>query len=286
MPWFSTKNSGSNRPRSPASFGTRQRDSAGYAAYSRRHRPATLPLRFTAGILPFGVDGRRQLAAADEFLQVANNRAPGDFEFAGEGGDDRPFGRFPEPGQKFVLPSQAVGRSAQQFGRVNPPGPFERFKLADDLRAARPGNGFSVTALGCPSPTYQWWWNGTNQVGGNSPTLTLTGVGRAQNGIYALQVMNSFGGILSSNAALRVLVPQQLGTPALLPNGTLQFSSADVGGGTLLPSDLTNFGVQVSSNLVYWVTLPNALGLTNGTLLLQDSTLTNAPVRFYRIVEH
>jgi hypothetical protein len=145
---------------------------------------------------------------------------------------------------------------------------------------------FSVTALGYPPPAYQWWWNGTNQVGNNGPTLTLTGVGRAQNGIYALQVMNSFGGILSSNAALRVLVPQQLGTPALLPNGTFQFSSSDVGGGTLLPSDLPDFAVQISSNLVNWVTLPNALGLTNGTLWLQDNTLTNGPVRFYRIVEH
>jgi len=144
---------------------------------------------------------------------------------------------------------------------------------------------FFVSALSSPTPAYQWWWNGTNPVGGNNPVLTLTGVGRAQNGVYSVMVTNATGGILSSNAVLKVLVAQQLGSPVLLPDGTLQLTSSDVGGGTLTPADLPNFLAQASSNLVNWVTLPNGLSLTHGMLRLQDGARTNCATRFYRIIE-
>ncbi|MGA2243795.1 MAG: immunoglobulin domain-containing protein [Verrucomicrobiota bacterium] len=145
---------------------------------------------------------------------------------------------------------------------------------------------FGVVAVGSPAPAYTWWWNGTNQVGGNSPTLTLAGAARAQDGLYAVTVTNAAGGVRSSNVVLEVLVPQLLGAPMLLPNGTLQLTSSDLGGGTLLPSELPSFEVQVSSNLVNWAPLPNVLSITNGLLQLQDGTWTNYPARFYRIIEH
>jgi hypothetical protein len=144
----------------------------------------------------------------------------------------------------------------------------------------------SVVAVGNPPPSFQWWQNETNPVGGNSPTLTLTNVGRAQDGVYFVTVANATGGVTSSNAVLKVLVPQLLGSPVLLPNGSLQITSSDINGGTLSPSDVPNFEVQASSNLVNWVTVPNALVLTNGALVLQDNSRTNHPDRFYRIVEH
>jgi hypothetical protein len=99
-------------------------------------------------------------------------------------------------------------------------------------------------------------------------------------------VTNAAGGILSSNAVLKVVVPQQLNSPKLLPNGTLQFSSTDANGGLLSPADLANFEAQASTNLVDWVTLPDGLSLTNGMLQLQDSTQTNFSARYYRIIEH
>jgi hypothetical protein len=144
---------------------------------------------------------------------------------------------------------------------------------------------FSVEAIGFPTPTYQWWWNGTNQVGGNSPSLMLNNVGRAQIGSYSVTVTNGNGAVVSSNAWLKVRVPQLLGTPKLSPNGSFQLTSTDANGGLLAPSDLANFEVQASTNLVNWVTLPNALSLTNGTLLLQDSN-SNYKVRYYRLIEH
>jgi hypothetical protein len=145
---------------------------------------------------------------------------------------------------------------------------------------------FNVAAIGLPSLAYQWWRNGTNPVGGNSPTLTLSSVSRAQNGIYSVMVTNAVGGILSSNAVLKVLVPQLLGSPLLLPDGSFQLTSTDANGGLLTAADLANFEAQTSTNLLYWETLPNALSLTNGVLLLQDHSQSNAPARFYRLLEH
>ncbi|MEJ0089923.1 MAG: immunoglobulin domain-containing protein [Limisphaerales bacterium] len=135
---------------------------------------------------------------------------------------------------------------------------------------------------------YQWRQNG-NPVGGNNPILTLNNVGRVQNGSYSVTVTNysvTNNFIVSSNAVLKVLVPQLLGTPVMLPDGSFQLTSKDANGGLLQPSDLTNFEAQASTNLLDWVTLPNALSLTNGALLLQDNGQTNYATRFYRLLEH
>jgi alpha-tubulin suppressor-like RCC1 family protein len=134
--------------------------------------------------------------------------------------------------------------------------------------------------------TYFWKQNGTNSVGGNSATLTLTNVGRAQNGSYSVTVTNAGGSVTSSNAILKVLVPQQIGAPTLLPDGTFQFTSGDFDGGQLSPSDLANFELQASEDLLTWQTLSNALTLTNGTLYFRDADQTNFPARYYRILEH
>jgi hypothetical protein len=62
-------------------------------------------------------------------------------------------------------------------------------------------------------------------------------------------------------------------------------SSTDVGG-QLAFADLANLQVQVSTNLVDWMTLSNALVLTNGAIQLQDAGAANSAMRFYRIVEN
>ncbi len=143
----------------------------------------------------------------------------------------------------------------------------------------------TVSAAGVPQLGYQWRQNG-NAVGGNSSVLTLNNVARAQDGIYSVTVTNSGGMAVSSNALVQVLVPQLLGTPVLLPDGTLQLTSTDANGGLLSPADLANFEAQASTNLVNWTTLPGALSLTNGMLQLQDAARTNFNARYYRILEH
>ena len=101
-----------------------------------------------------------------------------------------------------------------------------------------------------------------------------------------MTVTNTAGSATSATAAVRVNVPQLLGSPQLLPDGSLQLTSGDVNGGQLQPSDLPNFEAQASADLVNWTTLPDALSLTNGMLQLQDTSRTNFTTRFYRIVEH
>jgi alpha-tubulin suppressor-like RCC1 family protein len=151
---------------------------------------------------------------------------------------------------------------------------------------------FNVTATGAPMLgrlfSYQWQHNGSllggSKLGGNAVFLTLVNVGRDQDGIYSVTVTGA-GGSTTSNAVLKVPVPQLLGSPQLLPNGSFQLTSTDANGGLLSPSDLPNFEAQASTDLVNWVTLPNALSLTNGMLLLQDNTQSNYTARYYRIIE-
>ena len=145
--------------------------------------------------------------------------------------------------------------------------------------------GFTGVAIGYPAPAYQWWQNGTNPIGLNNSNLVLANVGRAQNGIYSVLASNAYGSVWSSNCVLKVLVPQKLGVPTILPDGSLQFISSDVNGGRLSVADLPHFEVQVSTDLVNWMPQGSLLILTNGTLLLHYSG-DNSPIRFYRLIEH
>jgi hypothetical protein len=62
---------------------------------------------------------------------------------------------------------------------------------------------FSVAAMGCPSPSYQWYFNtNTSLAGATNATLTLTNVQFSQAGNYAVLVTNISGSVLSSNAVL------------------------------------------------------------------------------------
>jgi len=144
---------------------------------------------------------------------------------------------------------------------------------------------FTVSAFGTPPLTYQWRKDGDVLVAGGSPGYPLFNLTRSNSGIYSVIVTNVAGGVTSSNAALVVHVPQLLSAPTFQPDGTIAFSSSDKDGGALSLSDLAHLQVQVSSNLVDWMTLPGGLTLTNGGLQLQDSNGTNSLIRYYRILE-
>jgi len=80
--------------------------------------------------------------------------------------------------------------------------------------------------------------------------------------------------------------PLILGSPSVLPDGSLVFVSSDVGGRSLLFEDLAAIEVKTSTNLFDWITLSSACTLTNGALLVRDPDRTRHHQRFYRIVEH
>jgi hypothetical protein len=146
---------------------------------------------------------------------------------------------------------------------------------------------YNVSATGTPPLTYFWRKDGNTVTSGlNKTNFTLAGVVRADSGTYSVFITSPYGNATSSNAVLTVRVPQLLGTPTFQPDGSISLASTDAGGGNFSLSNLTNFEAQVSTNLVDWETLSNALSLTNGTLQLQDSGQTNSPMRFYRLIEH
>lgn len=144
----------------------------------------------------------------------------------------------------------------------------------------------SVGVSGTPPLTYRWWKDGNPIIAPNSASLVMLSAVRTNSGIYSLIITNVAGNVTSSNATLEVRVPQLLGAPVFLPDGTIQFSASDVGGGMPSSDELVNFEVQASTNLLDWVTLPGSLSISNGLFLLQDAGAANYPSRYYRIVEH
>jgi len=63
---------------------------------------------------------------------------------------------------------------------------------------------FSVTASGKPTPTYQWYFNGTAINGATGSTLSLTNVQAANAGNYTVTVANAAGSVTSNQATLTV----------------------------------------------------------------------------------
>ncbi|PAW86517.1 MAG: hypothetical protein B9S33_07975 [Pedosphaera sp. Tous-C6FEB] len=66
---------------------------------------------------------------------------------------------------------------------------------------------FTVTAIGDPTLTYQWRFNGTPIGGANAAILTLANVQASQVGLYSVVVSNPFGTAISTNATLTVHQP-------------------------------------------------------------------------------
>jgi alpha-tubulin suppressor-like RCC1 family protein len=151
-------------------------------------------------------------------------------------------------------------------------------------------SGTNVTlaalAVGQPALNYQWRFNGTNLPGATNRTLTLAGVNRNSRGNYSALVSNALGVTNSQTAQLEVGGAVRLLSSATGGSGALNFSLQDSFGGSLTPGDLAWLEVQAGTNLVDWVTLPNALIYTNGVLILNDAAPTSNPARFYRIMEH
>jgi len=92
-------------------------------------------------------------------------------------------------------------------------------------------------------------------------------------------------GWLSEVSFVPAPMPVNLSLPTLLPNGTLQFNVSTTNGSSLPLTTATGLVFQASSNLVDWITLTNALILTNGSAQLTDPNATNSAARFYRLVQ-
>ncbi len=133
---------------------------------------------------------------------------------------------------------------------------------------------FSVVATGSMPFTYTWQFNGTNFPTGSSSSWMATNAGT-----YLVTVSNLAGFAISSSATLTFTnPPAQPGvfqSMVVQPNGTVQLGLSGTSGDT--------YTLTVSTNLVTWSNLVT-FSMTNGAVQYFDSTATNFPRRFYRLV--
>jgi hypothetical protein len=74
---------------------------------------------------------------------------------------------------------------------------------------------FTVVATGCPSVSYQWYFNGTNLLSGaTNPSLTLNNVQTTNVGGYSVVVSDPSGSTNSANALLTVISPTNCVSPS------------------------------------------------------------------------
>ena len=69
---------------------------------------------------------------------------------------------------------------------------------------------FAIGATGTAPLSYQWWFNGSNGVGSNANTLSLTNAQPGQSGAYTVVVTNSAGSVTSQVALLTVGTPPSI----------------------------------------------------------------------------
>lgn len=143
---------------------------------------------------------------------------------------------------------------------------------------------FRVTASGS-GLSYQWRRNGLNLPSQTATNLVLSNVNRGHSGVYSVEVSNGASSLVSSNAVLRVLVPQRAELPARLPDGRFRFMFGDRDGGLLSSTNLAGLEIQASTNFVNWVTITNGITVTNGQFLVEDDGVPGAARRFYRVIE-
>ncbi|NDB76039.1 MAG: hypothetical protein EB141_10415, partial [Verrucomicrobia bacterium] len=147
----------------------------------------------------------------------------------------------------------------------------------------------TVAASGAAPLLYQWRFNGSDLPGETNTTLLLTNVTRLENGFYSAAVTNIAGGAVSSNALVRVRLPQRVAPPVFTPGSPFRLRFGDADGGLAGPVDLSKLEVQATTNLLrtnsVWVTLTNGFSVVNGMLQFDDPSVTNLVRRYYRVIE-
>lgn len=131
-----------------------------------------------------------------------------------------------QTGSYFVRVTYNSGTS---IGLISP-SPQVTLTVVDQARiTAQPQGGlirivgdsasFSVSALGFPTPGYQWRFNGMNLAddarisGANTTNLTLSSLVTADTGSYDVVVTNAYSSVTSQVATLSVFMPPSISVP-------------------------------------------------------------------------
>jgi hypothetical protein len=134
----------------------------------------------------------------------------------------------------------------------------------------------SATVTGNPTAKYQWLRNQVPVAGQTNTTLNIANFQTANEGNYQLLASNVMGIVTSPTAQLIVNSPMRMGSWQF--NANQQFSFQLVG------SANTNYVLQVSSNLVDWLSIATNSS-ANGLWNFSDATTPSPPLRFYRAIK-
>ena len=136
---------------------------------------------------------------------------------------------------------------------------------------------FTVSLNGTPPFKYQWRFNGVAILDGTNAIYMISSVATNNNGNYSVAVTNVAGGVTSSNAVLKVIVPPKLALqffgvyPLLGLNGMVS----------------SNFNVQYITNLTStnWINLLYIPNLSfNPYQFIDPAGSGDKPARYYRAV--
>jgi hypothetical protein len=108
---------------------------------------------------------------------------------------------------------------------------------------------FTVAAGGTPPLLYQWHFNGTNLPGATGSALTISAPTPANVGIYAVQITNNYGSILSSNALLSFIPMAVAGDDSL---GQLDIPSAATNAVAIAAGAWHNLALKTDGTVVAW----------------------------------
>jgi alpha-tubulin suppressor-like RCC1 family protein len=137
---------------------------------------------------------------------------------------------------------------------------------------------FNAAAIGMPVVTYQWQFNGTNVDGATNTSLLLTNAPLVSAGEYTFVASNLLGFATSYPAFLNVLrTTSQFGNNLQLGGEGFGFTLNGLSGhGPVV--------VYSSTNLIEWYPIYTNQAVL-GSLRVLDSSATNSPLRFYRVIE-
>ncbi len=145
---------------------------------------------------------------------------------------------------------------------------------ASQMAAAGTTVSFRSSATGSTPLSYQWYFNGNNQLAGaTNQTLVLTNLTENQIGQYTFVVSNYLGVVQSQPASLNVI-------PAL---GIRLVPTLELYGGIGFRYNV-QFINQVAPTNSPWTTLATVT-LTNSPQLFPDYSAAGQPARIYRIVQ-
>jgi hypothetical protein len=137
---------------------------------------------------------------------------------------------------------------------------------------------FTVSATGSPEPTYQWLFNDTNVLAGQTDSsLTLTNLQNSQAGLYSVVVANSLGSVTSSRAKLTLaqlpVITSQPQSLTVLQGQPVVLTVTAVGTGALEYQWLANCIRPISGATTNILKIKSAAPTDSGTYCV---TVTNA----------